>query len=508
MRTFLGVVLGLVMMGGWAMGQDDPPRPKERPAPADVAPVQGEDGDGVVKPVEPPDSEAGRALAWVLGVVNGADPGDIASHFTPRYLETYPVEKIREVLSTLRESSFQGAPRVELLRVDEEDVNNLALSGLLHGEGTKRYSIAFLSLDDKTKKIAGLVFSPAGFRPVGQGAEGPDQVETDVGGSVLFGAYEIVKAEETGAEVPPGGEAAPNPSRRKLRALYEFGRADDGAVAGLAKVWVLDAVGSGLAAGDLTWDQPVKVREAFKCIPGGATSGLEEGAEVPLGEMVERMTAKADTTALEHLFRLVGREKVEGVLTRDTPLTHRARLPVLSPREMFALKLTERDALVTDFLTDPPEKQRARLAAEGDIAGLTIDWARLEEWTEPRLIDEVGYFALPETIAATLAHLHELSAMPGCEKVLQGMAQAERVELDANRWPEAYGAWGYEPGVGAAALMLRRDDDRWFAVVAIWNIKDKAIEPERLENLVRGGVKVCDSVGRPQPAAEDVGAVH
>ena len=42
----------------------------------------------------------------------------------------------------------------------------------------------------------------------------------------------------------------------------------------------------------------------------------------------------------------------------------------------------------------------------------------------------------------------------------------------------------------------------------IWNNKDKTLEGERLDNLMRGGVKTCDSVGKAAPAPEDPGAVH
>lgn len=521
--------LAVSMIGGAALGQDAPARHQDRPAP--VSPPEGGDGeDGAdATPVEPPDSDAGRELAWVLGVINGADPGDIASHFTPRYLQIYPVEKIREVLTTLREKTFGGA-KVELVRVEEEDLNRLALSGTLKGENTRRFFIVFLSLHDQTKKIAGLYFNPAGFSSVGKGAEAPDEVESDVGGSVLFGAYEIVgtdggankPGEEQAREGAAGGapaksgdatpatedEVAPDPSRRILRVIYEFGRAEDGAIAGLMRLWLLDAVGSRVAGRALAWDQPVTVKDEYKCIPGGETSGMEAGQTLALGEMVRRMCASADTTAMEHVFRLVGREEVEKVVERDTPRTAGARLPLLSPREMFALKLTDRDALVTDFVTDLPEQKRAKLEAGGEIAGLEPQWAKLEDWTEPRLLDKVGYFALPETLAATMAHLKTLSERPGCEHLLDGLAAGVGIELDASRWPRAYGAWGAEPGVAAAALMMRRDDGRWFVVVAIWNNKDKTLEGERLDNLMRGGVKTCDSVGKAAPAPEDPGAVH
>lgn len=495
----------LGVSGGVLVAQVEPPLRQDRRPPADLEPERHEP---TTRPVEIPDSEPGNQLRWVLEVINGGAPGEVASHFAPRYLQIFSVAEITEVLTTLREKSFGGA-RVELTRVEEEDLNDLALSGSLHGEETRQFLTVFLSLDEKTKQIAGLVFNPAAVAPVGEGSEGPDDLQAEVGGSILFGAYEIMPR-----KVKPGEAVAPatppaRGSRGVLSPIYEFGRSDGGAVAGLVRLWVLDALGAQVAHKRLSWDGAIEIRDEYKCIPGGETSSLDAGATLPVRELVERMCAKDDTTAIEHLFRTVTREEVEGVLRRDTPETHDVRVPVLSVREMFALKLADREVLITDYLTDPLEKRRERLAVGGDIRSLEPDWAGLERWTQPRLVDRIGFFAIPESLAATLADLRSLRDEPGCEHLLDGMAAGVPIELNRARWPTGYGAWAGEPGVAAAALMVERDDGRWFAVVAIWNNEKETLEHERLNNLMRQGLKLCDAVGKQEaPSPADDGAIH
>jgi hypothetical protein len=507
------MLLCLASATGWA--QVDAPSRKERPAPADVQP---ENQEPSTSPVDVPDSNPGRELKWVLDVINGEAPGDVASHFAERYLQVYKVKEITEVLTTLREKPFQGA-KVELTSVEEEDLNSLALSGSLHGAGTRTFLTVFLSLDEKTQKIAGLVFTPAAFSPVGQGSEGPDQMQAEVGGSILFGAYEIIEPKSKSATAAPADDATKddsttdepprNISRSVLNPIYEFGSSDGGAIAGLVRLWVLDALGAQVADRTLSWNQEIAVRDEDKCIPGGETSSLEAGTTLPVSDLVERMCARADTTALEHLFRTVSREKVEEVVTRDTPQTHKVRVPVLSVREMFALKLAQREVLVTDYLTDPLEKQREKLAPGGEIRTLEPDWAGLETWTEPRLVEAIGFFAIPESLAATLADLKKLHENPACEHLLDGLAEGVPIDLDQARWPKGYGAWASEPGVAAAALLVKRDDDRWFAIVAIWNNEKEGLDNERLDNLVRQGLKLCDAVGKPaEPAPVDENAIH
>lgn len=479
-----------------ARAQEDAPTRRVRPAPVEPQPEE----ENELSPVSPPDSEPGRELGWVMGVLNGAAPGDVASHFTDRYMEKYPVATITDVLTTLREKSFHGA-KVNLVRVNEEDLNNLALSGTINGEGTRVFLTVFLSLDDKSKKIAGLLFNPAVFASAGGGEEGPDELQAKLGGTVLFGAYEIISPGPEGEGAP---DAAPNPSRRELAPIYEFGRGEGGAVAGLVRLWVLDAIGERIKSKSLAWDQAITIRDEYKCIPGGATSGLEAGRTLALSDMVERMCAKADTTAMEHLFRLATREKIEAVVVRDAPQTQPPKLPLLSVREMFALKLSDRDGLVNDYLTDPEPQRREKLAPGGTIATLEPEWTALDEWTQPRLVAKVGYFATPESLGATLAHLKRLGGEPGCEHLLDAMASGVPIDLDKARWPASYGAWAAEPGVAAAALMVKRSDGRWFAIVGIWNNEKKDVEGERLDNLMREGVRMCDEVDKPRAPANQV----
>lgn len=497
-------MLALLAFGAPSLGQDLPRH--ERPAPTEPEPEQGGEK---LDPVAVPDTDVGRALEWVMGVINGVEPGDVASHFTPRYLERFSVAEITETLTMMREKSFRQA-RVDLIRVEEEDVNELALSGIIHGHETRVFLTVFISLDEASKKIAGLVFSPAGFAPVGDGAEGPDRIQAEVGGSVLFGAYEIVPTRVSTSPAPDAtigrvtdeGTNPANAQAWRLDPVYEFGRGGNnggiGNIAGVMRLWITDAIAEGLASKSITWDQPIEIRDEFKCIPGGATSDLPAGEKLTLGEMAQRMNTQADTTAMEHLFQLLTREKVEAAAIRSAPPRQPPALPLLSVRQMFALKLSNREVLVTDYQTEPLDQRRAMLAPGGEIALLAPDWTELEAWSEPRLIESVGFFASPEAISNTLALIKAAGASPEGHMLLDQLAGGVGLELDQDRWPASYGASGAEPGVAAAALLVRRSDDRWFAIVAIWNNPEKTLEGDRLDNLMRHGIKLCDQVGREE----------
>ena len=106
-----------------------------------------------------PATRAGNQLMWVIKVLNGQELGDLKDHFSDRFIETKG-EETTDVLTGMRAQVFEGGKVVvnKVLDADREH----DISAEITGKDSWRYLHVFLILDEKTGKIAGLRFAPAG----------------------------------------------------------------------------------------------------------------------------------------------------------------------------------------------------------------------------------------------------------------------------------------------------------------------------------------------------------
>ncbi len=82
-------------------------------------------------------------------------------------------------------------------------------------------------------------------------------------------------------------------------------------LASVFKLYVLGALVDAIRSGEISWDDPVEIRDEFDV--GGPTATAEPGTEFPVRELAKRMITISDNTATDHLMALVGREAVEEI---------------------------------------------------------------------------------------------------------------------------------------------------------------------------------------------------
>ena len=112
-----------------------------------------------------------------------------------------------------------------------------------------------------------------------------------------------------------------------------------GPVGSTAKLYVLGAVATAILDGDLTWDQPVPIRDELKSHPSGTFHELPAGTERTVLEHATAMISQSDNTATDHLVDLVGREAVEAAMVEMGHAAPERNQPFLTTREMFLMKL-------------------------------------------------------------------------------------------------------------------------------------------------------------------------
>ena len=157
------------------------------------------------------------------------------------------------------------------------------ISGVIRGEGTKRLVAVVLIVDEKTGKIAGLRFAPAG----GQGGEAGDMKTMDGdlgklpgGVSTCFGC---LRTRPQGRQRPQQRVQAPPRLRVRRKQtprhrLYSF------------KLYVLGSLAEQAAAGTLKWDDKVPIKEAWKSLPSGVICRTStDGKEFSISEFIDKM---------------------------------------------------------------------------------------------------------------------------------------------------------------------------------------------------------------------------
>lgn len=447
-----------------------------------------EHSDPPGEPIEPPQTPVGRQLAWVVRVINGEAIGALPARFTPRFLETFSEAEVTETLTKLRDRIFAGH-RVGLVEIQEESENANALTGILNAAKTDRFIAAYLALDEKTGLIAGLEFNPAGYSCR---AGDWETLQGDLGrmsGQVAFGAYELAPE--------PAGEGVPANALR-LVGVYEFNERQPRAIAGAMQLWVLGALGEELAAkkaGGVKLEDEVALRPEWTCLPGGELSSRPEGSKVRVEELIRLMNEAGDTTATDHLVGLLTPATIESYVlarTRDA----RSSVPLLTLRQMFALKLAPDDAVSIDYARSNADGRAAMLAPDGDLATPEVKWDELETWNTPRLTGEVGYFCSARDLAGIFGDVRRLEQSAGLEQIAEGLRHDPGFEVDRGTWQSIAHKGGREPGVVSLAWLLKRDDGRWFTLAAIWNNQEQPVDGERLREVARAGAGILAKYGR------------
>lgn len=496
--------------------------PGNEPSPAEPDdPARGGDEPGgyPVEPVALPDTAAGRELRWVIDVINGrATLGEPAAKFTKPFLEIYPPAEITDVLTTLREKAFGGAS-VDMV-VLEEFVSADTLSGVLRGKSTRRVLSVFISIDDASGLIAGLLFTNASYGGGGDEDGGWESMESDLGklqGGASFAAFEIVRARQ---ESRDGAEAAA-PPRTELRVVHEFGWDKRLNVAAASRAMLALGVAREVEAGRRTWDQPITITNSMKSVPGSDTFGAEAGTTITLDEALYRTMVALDASAWDHLIATTGREPLDAALASAVVDPQRS-LPMLTTRELFTLKLAASDEAVLAY-TEANAAARIEMLAPGGAIGAaaaTMDWGLLDAWTEPTRVEQVGVFATARELCEAMRLLHEIERPAGVAGVAEPKAIAAPeapadgagpmtplsealrdngagLDLDPNVWKSAAWTSGFEPGVGAHAWLLERADGRWFTIAVVWNNASDQINEEQLLDLGKKGVALVANVKEP-----------
>ncbi len=192
---------------------------------------------------------------------------------------------------------------------------------------------------------------------------------------------------------------------RNNQPLFQYRSDRPMAVGSAFKLYILKALTDKVNRGELTWDQTIPIRAAYKSLPSGMLQNWPDGTPMTLQSLAHLMISISDNTATDHLLHFLGRKTVEAV----APETMH---PFLSTAEMFRLKWGGREDLLHAFVSGDTETRRRILNRTHEIPLNTL---RID-MSKPAYVDSVEWLVSTEDLCRLIFELRmnpSLSINPG-----------------------------------------------------------------------------------------------
>lgn len=269
------------------------------------------------------------------------------------------------------------------------------------------------------------------------------------------------------------------------------------------KLWLLAQLAGDVRDGKHRWDEVVPLRAAWRSLPSGRLQDWPEGAPVTLHSLAVAMISESDNTATDHLLHLLGRERVEALLSELGVRDAAGRnVPFLSTAELFRLKLSAGDEACKVWLgLKDAAARRAYLADE--VAGLPLsgEGTDMAAFAKPSHVDTIEWFASAADMVRTLDALRRLSeAKPTAPErdasLLRGVL-AVNPGLPAARESFEWAGYkgGSETGVLSLHWLLRGRDGHWYALACAWSDTAAAVDDGKLTGLLARALQLLGKVG-------------
>jgi beta-lactamase class A len=379
---------------------------------------------GPVKTVNPPGTPAGAQLRWLIAAaahlpISGAQ---VRAHFDAAFLA--------QVSPAMLNQGLQAATGVQLLSIQLSEPGTLI--AIVSTRGILPRAQVALTVDSRGL-ISGLGISPATTAPVPATWAGVDAALRSVAPQVRLLVADV--------------------SNGSCQPVHSIDPATAAPLGSAFKLYVLDALGTAVAAGAVRWNQPLTVTAQLKSLPSGDLQNEPDGTQISVEDTAAKMISISDNTAAGMLINLLGRPAVEAALS-TTGMADPARdRPFLTTREMFILKLSQWPALANRYIAANQAGRRALLASTVDPAPLPA-MAAAQAWTAPRDINSIEWFASADDICRAYTALAALARRPGLSPIGQVLSLNDGgLQLDPAQWKTTWFKGGSEPGVLTLAYL-------------------------------------------------------
>lgn len=243
------------------------------------------------------------------------------------------------------------------------------------------------------------------------------------------------------------------------------------------KIPVLAAVRAEIEAGRLAWDTVVSLQAKAKSLPTGILQSWPAGSHLTVETLASLMISISDNTATDALIYLVGREAVERLAPRNTPL--------LTTRETFVLEHPANAEYLERYRAGDVAARRELLP---ELATLPLPPASV--FTGGALARDIEWSATANELCGHMAWVQDLPLM----SINPGVA-------DPDYWEHVAFKGGGMPGAINLTSWLVNAQGTNLCVSVTWN-DDNPIDEMRFFGATQGLLQALRdeaSAGAPDP---------
>lgn len=243
------------------------------------------------------------------------------------------------------------------------------------------------------------------------------------------------------------------------------------------KLYVLAALAEDVKARRRHWSDVVPLTE--KSYPSGQLQDWPKGVPVTLHTLASLMISISDNTATDQLIKVLGKERILGLMADSGHSDPGANDPFLTTRELFVLKASDAETL-DQWRNGPP-------AAQGAIEAVVLTgYPPVEEINAafghgPKAID-IEWFASPADLAKLFAHMRR-TADPAAFDVM-AINPSATATIKA-RWNYVGYKGGSEPGVLNLTWLLTDKTGRDWMLTLGWNNPAAVLDEGKLTALAQ-----------------------
>lgn len=401
-----------------------------------------------------PDTPVGRQLRWFLGLLSGSPANvtanDLAAHLAPAFLTQIGANAF--LANTNQLSIAQGPFMLQYFVNPPADV---AAEAVVIDKRGGQYKVS-ISVESATPNLIDRLSIRAA--PITDSWSSWDQFYsawTQLAAKTSFFVTELGKDGTS----PIAGAAETIPM----------------AIGSTFKLYVLGALALAIEAGQMSWDDKLAIQQDWKSLPSGDFQNEPAGTEFTLRQYAEKMISISDNTAADHLLLHLGRDAVQTAMARVGHANPRLNAPFLTTREVFALKLAADNATVEEYIQ---ANTFGRLGMLSAIDALKPTLASAANWTAPRYIDQIEWFASCNDLANAMSWLVNRGSGLKLAPVLEILSINPGVALDSKTWLYAGFKGGSEPGVLTTTWLLRSAANRTFVVSGALNDTTRALDEQ------------------------------
>jgi len=254
------------------------------------------------------------------------------------------------------------------------------------------------------------------------------------------------------------------------------------AIGSTFKLYILSELLRCVNEGERTWKDVVTLSPDAVSLPTGVLQSWPAGSPLTLHTCATLMISQSDNTATDQLLRLLGREKVERMLSAAGHSRPELDIPLLSTMEVFKLKSEQNLSAAYSYLSLPAAKRHTFLAD----SLMRISRDSLSFRGQPTLVDSIEWFASAADLCRVMNWIRLNSESgPGAE-VRQILAVNPGLAIPKDKWKYAGYKGGSEAGVMNMTYLLQSTDGGWYALSATWNNTQAPLDDSKLVGLVGG----------------------